>query len=63
MQDRGVYRTAPKESLRCNGRLLCLLGAFILSHGGVRQAVEEVVLRPLKRDPTALPDESHNYNC
>jgi len=49
------YRTAPKERLRCNRRLLCLLGAFIQSHGGVQQAVEEFVLRPLKRDPTAMP--------
>ena len=48
------YRTAPKDSLRYNGHLLCLLGALIQSHGGVRQAVEEFVLRPLKRDPTAL---------
>jgi len=32
-----------------------LLTAFIQSHGGVPQAVEEFVLRPLKRDPAALP--------
>ena len=50
------HRTAPKDNLRSNGPLLCLPGAFIQSHGGVRQAVQEFVLRPLKRDPTVLPD-------
>ena len=55
-------RTAPKDSLRCNWRLLCLPGAFIQSHGGVRQAVEEFVLRPLKRDPTVLLGRNHNEN-
>ena len=54
------YWTVPEESFRCNWRLLCLLGAFIQSHGGVQQAVEEVVLCPLKRDPTPLPGEGHN---
>ena len=66
-QNCGSCRSAKEteERMWCwdTGFLFCLLGAFIQSDGGVRQVEEEFVLRPLKRDPTALPGEGHNENC